>query len=189
MFPTPAHTHVLSCITWLAYPSSYNLTGFIILTSSYSSHRSYLSNWHIYITKSIILSPSFLVLSVKILPISKLSIRNIVSFNLIYCHPFLIPFIRSFAFTRYITLIALIPSIGEIIPSYSCYIKKGLVYINVAALSNYQPLSCVKYIKVNICLSYNVCSVSNAKYIYYPTLLNCLILYLSYYKVLNPIHC
>jgi hypothetical protein len=63
-------------------------------------------------------------------------------------------------------LISLIFLFSEIMPSYSYYAKKGLVYIIIAALSNQQPSSCSKCTKSNIYLSYNICSISNAKYIY-----------------------
>jgi hypothetical protein len=39
------------------------------------------------------------------------------------------PPIRSSAFKRYAYIILLILSLGEIMPTYSCYIVKGLVYI------------------------------------------------------------
>ena len=93
----------------------------------------------------------------------------------------------SVASVYYATLIALILSIGDIIPSYSHYIKKGLVYIAITALSSYQPLSYTECTKANICLSYNIYSISAIKYIYYPIFFNYLILYLSYYKVLDLI--
>ena len=38
-------------------------------------------------------------------------------------------------------------------------------------------------------LSYNVCSVLGTKYIYCPILLNCLVPYLSCYRVLDLIRC
>ena len=174
-------------ITWLAYPSSHDLTGFIVLTSSYSSCRSCLTNWYISIIVAVILFPPSLALSLKILSIFRLSIRGIVSFYLICCHPSLMP--PSIASIYHATLVALILSINKVMPSCSYYIKKGLVYITIIALSSYQPLSYTKYIKLNICLSYNIYSISNIKYIYYSTLLNYLVLYLSYYRVLDLICC
>ena len=103
-------------------------------TSSYSSRRSHLTNWHTSITVSVTLSPPSLALSLKILPISKLSTRGTVSSYLIYCHPSLIP--PSVASARHTILITLILSISKVMPSYSCYIKKGLVYIIIVALSS-----------------------------------------------------
>ena len=45
--------------------------------------------------------------------------------------------IRSSASGRYNKLITLIISISKIMPSYSYYIKKGLVYIIIAVPSSY----------------------------------------------------
>ena len=45
------------------------------------------------------------------------------------------PPIKSSASGYYNKLITLIISINKVMPSYSCYIKKGLVYIIIAALS------------------------------------------------------
>ena len=95
---------------------------------------------------------------------------------------------RSSASRHYNKLITLILSISKVMPSCSYYIKKGLVYIIITAPSSRQPLSYTKCIKVNICLSYNIYSISNTKYIYYPTLFSHFIPYLSYYRVLNLIH-
>ena len=119
-------------ITWLAYPLSYNFTSSIILTSSYNSCTSRLSNWHTYITRSITLSPPSLSLSLKILPISKLFIRGIVFSYLIYCHPSLMPFFIASIY--YTTLITFILFISKIMPSYFYCVKKGLVCIIIAAL-------------------------------------------------------
>ena len=98
------------------------------------------------------------------------------------------PPIRSSASRRYNKLITLILSAGKVMPSCSYYIKKGLVYIAITAPSSRQPLSCAECTKANMRLSYNIYSISNTKYIYCPILLNCLVLYLSYYKVLDSIH-
>ena len=130
-----------------------------------SSRKSYFSNWYTYITRPITLSPPFLALSLKILPISRLSTRGIVFFNPIYYYPFLIPL--SLASMYYAVIITLILSISNIMPSCSYYIKKGLVYIMIIALFSHQPLSYTKCIKANIYLSYNIYSISNTKYIYY----------------------
>ena len=156
-------------------------------TSSYSSLRSCLSNWHTSITSSITLSPSSLSSTLKISSLSRSSIRGIVSSNLIWCSLSLMP--PLLASIYYTVLIALILSISKVIPSYSYCIKKGLVCVTIIALSGRQPLSYAECIKANICLSCNVCSISDAKYIYYFILLNCLVLYLSYYRVLDLICC
>ena len=155
-------------------------------TSSRSSCMSCLSNWHTSITKSITLSPPSLSLTLKILPASRSSIRGAVSPNLIYYSLSLIP--PLLASIHYTTLITLILSISKIMPSYSYYIKKGLVCIIITALSSRQPLSCTKCTKANMCLSCNIRSVSATKYIYHPTLLNRLVPYLSYYRVLDLIY-
>ena len=81
----------------------------------------------------------------------------------------LIPLIRSSAFKRlacYFKLVAVILSLGKIMPTYSYYAKKGLIYITIIVLSNRQPFSCVKCTKSNIYSSCNIYSVSNAKYIF-----------------------
>ena len=63
---------------------------------------------------------------------------------------FLIPFIRFIASEYYIYVVAVILSLGEIMPIYSCYILKGLVCVIIAALFSRQPSSCFKYIKLNL---------------------------------------
>ena len=57
-------------------------------------------------------------------------------------------------------------------PIYSYYAKKKLVYIVIITPSSRQPLSCSKCIKSNIYLSYDVCLISNAKYIFLTRLAN-----------------
>ena len=47
------------------------------------------------------------------------------------------PSVRSLASKYYTRVVALILSLGEIMPSYSCYIEKKLVYIVITA-----PFSC-----------------------------------------------
>ena len=78
----------------------------------------------------------------------------------------LIPPIRFSASKRRTYVIAIILLLGEIMPTYSCYILKGLVYIAIIA-----PLSCqssfyIKYTKLNIYLFCDIRLISNAKYIY-----------------------
>jgi hypothetical protein len=53
-------------------------------------------------------------------------------------------------------LIAIILLLGKIMPSYFCYLEKGLVYIIIIALFSWQPFFCSKYIKLNIYSSYNI---------------------------------
>ena len=50
-------------------------------------------------------------------------------------------------------------------PTCSCCVLKGLVYIAIIALLDRQPSSYTKYTKLNMHLSCNVRLVSNAKYI------------------------
>ena len=76
------------------------------------------------------------------------------------------PPIRSLASKRYVYTVAVILLLGKIMPSYSHYKEKKLVYIIIAALFNYQPFSYIKYIKLNMCLSCNIKSISNTKYMF-----------------------
>ena len=85
------------------------------------------------------------------------------------------PPIRSSTSRHYNKLITLIISISKVMPSYSYYIKKGLVYIIIIAPSGRQPSSCAECTKVNICSSCNIYSISNVKCIYLLTLYNCLV--------------
>ena len=76
------------------------------------------------------------------------------------------PFIRSLASVYYILLAASISLDGEIMSPYSYYVKKGLVYITIIALSSCQPSSYFKCIKAN---TYSLCDmrlVSTNKYIF-----------------------
>ena len=66
---------------------------------------------------------------------------------------------------RYTCTVALILSLGKIILSpYSRCVKEGLVYIALASPLSRQPSSYLECTKANIYLSYDVCSISNAKY-------------------------
>ena len=76
------------------------------------------------------------------------------------------PPIRSSAFKRCTYIIAVIFLLSKIIPTYSRCVLKGLVYIIIMAPLGRQPSSYTKYTKLNICLSCDVRSVSNAKYMY-----------------------
>ena len=76
----------------------------------------------------------------------------------------LMPFIRSLA-SKYCTLLAAFISLnGEIISPYSCYAKKGLVYIVIISPFSYQPSSYFKYTKANTRLLYDVRSIPLNKY-------------------------
>ena len=74
------------------------------------------------------------------------------------------PFIRSLASKCCAYVVSIILLLGEIMPIYSCYIEKKLVYITIMAFFSRQPSFCVKCIKSNMYLSCNVRSVSDAKY-------------------------
>ena len=77
------------------------------------------------------------------------------------------PFVRSSVFKHaayYSKLVAVILLLGKIMPTYSYYAEKGLVYIIIIAPLGHQPSSCTKYTKSNMYSFYNIRSVSNAKY-------------------------
>ena len=57
------------------------------------------------------------------------------------------PSVRSIAFKRYTLLSTKISLFSKIIPFYSCYIEKKLVYIIIVALFSYQPSFYFKYTK------------------------------------------
>ena len=44
------------------------------------------------------------------------------------------PFIKFLAFKRYTYIVAVILLLGKIIPTYSCYVLKRLVYIIIIVL-------------------------------------------------------
>ena len=77
------------------------------------------------------------------------------------------PPIRSSISKRRTRVVLKILLLSEIIPTYSRYSKKKLVYIAIASPFGRQPSSYTKCTKANIRSSCNVRSVSNAKYIYY----------------------
>ena len=79
------------------------------------------------------------------------------------------PPIRSSAFkctAYYFKLVAVILLLGEIIPTCSYYIEKGLIYIAIIAPLGRQPSFYTKCTKLNMRSSCNIKLVSNAKYIY-----------------------
>ena len=73
------------------------------------------------------------------------------------------PFIRFLASKYYTYTVAVILLLGEIIPSYSRYKEKKLVYIIIITPFSRQPSSYIKCTKLNIHSSYNVRSVSNTE--------------------------
>ena len=75
------------------------------------------------------------------------------------------PLIKSLVSKRHAHVISVIFLLGEIMPIYSCYIEKKLVYIIIVALVSRQPSSYIKCTKSNMYLSCNVRSVSDAEYI------------------------
>ena len=77
------------------------------------------------------------------------------------------PPIRSLVSKRHAHAVAVILLLGEIMPSYSHYNKKKLVYVIIVALFSCQPSSYSKYTKLNIHLFCNVKSVSDAEYLYF----------------------
>ena len=79
------------------------------------------------------------------------------------------PFVRfsAFKYTAYcFKLVAVIFLLGEIMPTYSYYAEKGLVYIIIITLLGRQPSFYTKCTKSNMYLSCNIKLVSNAKYIF-----------------------
>ena len=82
---------------------------------------------------------------------------------------FLIPPVRSSVSKRttyYFKLVAVILLLSEIMPTYSCYAEKGLVYIIIIVPLGRQPSSYAKCTKLNIRSFCNIKSVSNTKYIF-----------------------
>ena len=73
------------------------------------------------------------------------------------------PSIRSLASERHTCTIAVIFLFGEIMPSYSYYEEKKLVYIIIITFFSRQPSFYIKCTKLNMCLSCNIKSVSNTK--------------------------
>ena len=77
------------------------------------------------------------------------------------------PFIRSLVSkhsAHYSKLVTVILLFSKIIPFYSYYIEKGLVYIIIIALSSCQPSLYTKCTKLNIYTLYNIQLVFNTKY-------------------------
>ena len=76
------------------------------------------------------------------------------------------PLIRSLVSKRRARAVAVILLLGEIMPSYSCYNKKKLVYIVIVAPFGRQSSFYSEYTKLNIHSSCNIRLVSDAEYIY-----------------------
>ena len=74
------------------------------------------------------------------------------------------PSVRFLASKYYTYIVAVILLLSKIIPIYSCYTKKKLVYIIIAALFSCSPSSYAKCTKLNIYLSCDIYLIFNAKY-------------------------
>ena len=66
------------------------------------------------------------------------------------------PFIRSLASKRRVYIVAVILLLSKIMPIYSYCTEKGLVYIAIIALINYQLFFYIEYTKLNMRLFYNI---------------------------------
>ena len=99
------------------------------------------------------------------------------------------PPIWSSASKRRTRIIAIILSLGKVISACSRYTEKELVYITIASPSSRQPSSYTKYTRANIRSSYNIRSISAAKYTRLMRLYNRLFPYLIYYRVSCLIYC
>ena len=82
------------------------------------------------------------------------------------------PYIRSSASKRRAKLVSTIILLGKIMPSYSRYIKRRLLYIAITALSGRQSSFYTKCTHINMRASYNICLVFNAEYIFLTYLIN-----------------
>ena len=74
------------------------------------------------------------------------------------------PFIRFLVFKRHARIIAIILLLGEIMPTCSRCVLKGLVCVAIIAPLGRQPFFYAKYTKLNMRSSCDVRLVSNAKY-------------------------
>jgi len=145
--------------------------------TSTNSSSSALSSCDTYLIRSIILASSSLSLSLKTSVISKLLIKGAVlpSLFAFACAKWLIiPLQQSLpqAHCRACVVIVIL-LLGEIIPTYSYYADKKLVYIAIAAPSSRQPSSCSECTFINMRSSYNIHSVSNIKCTFYIYLCPC----------------
>ena len=82
------------------------------------------------------------------------------------------PVIRLTVSEYYTFLTSSIALNGEIMSPCSYCVKKGLVYVIITELSNYQPSFCSECTKLNTCVLYNVHSVSFNKCIFFTCLNN-----------------
>ena len=77
------------------------------------------------------------------------------------------PSVRSLVSKCYARVIAIILLLSKIMPTYSCCVLKGLVYVIIIVPLGRQPSSCIKYTKLNMYLSYNIRLVFNTKYTFF----------------------
>ena len=77
------------------------------------------------------------------------------------------PLIKSSESKRCAYIVAVILLLSKIMPTYSHYVSKGLVYITIIAPLGCQPFFYTKYTKLNMHLFYNIKLVSNAKYTFF----------------------
>ena len=77
------------------------------------------------------------------------------------------PSVRSLASKRRAHIVTVIFLLGEIIPTYSYCVFKGLVYIAIIAPLGYQLSFYIKCTKLNIHLSCDIRLVSNTKYAFF----------------------
>ena len=73
------------------------------------------------------------------------------------------PFVKSSASKRCVYIVTVILLFSKIMPTYSCYMLKGLVYIAIIAFLGRQPSSYTKCIKLNMHSSCNIRLVFNTK--------------------------
>ena len=102
------------------------------------------------------------------------------------------PSIRSSVSKRRACVVAVILLFSEIMPTYSCYVLKGLVYITIIAPLGRQPSFYTECTKLNMRSSCNVKLVSNAKYtffIYSYVLQSLQLFYLICLRVLYNSYC
>jgi len=124
------------------HSSSYGLIGSIVACAmSINFLSSALSSCDTYLIRSITLTSSFLSLSLKTSIISKLLIKGTVLsflFTSIYTKWFIMPkyplLLQSQQYTKTVMFILLS---SKVILLCSCCVKKGLVYITIAAPSGY----------------------------------------------------
>ena len=126
-----------------------------------------LSNYNTNNTRFVTLALSSLASFLKIYSILKSLIRGVLLPKLIWWLISLIPLIRSTVFKRYALLATSISLDGEIISPYSCYTRKGLVYITIIDSFGRQPSFYTECTKLNTCVLSNTRSVSLNKYTFF----------------------